>query len=246
MRNAGRLLKPQQLSSWKEEQDAMANHIKQKVDRNCALNILEAGCGVGWGFDLEGVQYTLTGVDIDKNALDIRKNRQRDLDIAILGDLRTVTLKESEYDVIYSSYVLEHVDGAEGVLKNFVRWLKSGGTMILRIPNGDSAWCFLVRITPFWFHILYKKYIEGNKNAGKPGHAPFPTFYDKVVSRSGIYEFCEKHGLVIKAEYSAGHGRKSRQIFGFLSSLLVRIVHLASFGRLSVEYACLIYVIEKP
>jgi hypothetical protein len=124
--------------------------------------------------------------------------------------------------------------------------LKPGGILIVTIPNRDSAWGFLSRITPFWLHIFYKKYVEGDENAGKPGHPPFPTFYDKVVSRSGIHKFCEKHGLVIKAEYSAGHGRRDRQIFGFLSGLLVRIVYLASVRRLSLQYASLIYVIEKP
>jgi len=246
MRSAGKSPEPQKLASSKQEMETVANHIKQKACNGGALNVLEAGCGMQWALDLDGVQYTLTGVDVDQDALDIRKNKRGDLDIAILGDLRTVALKESEYDVICSSYVLEHIDGAEGVLKNFVRWLRPGGILILTIPNRDSAWGFLTRITPFWFHVFYKRYIEGYRNAGKPGRAPFPTFYDKVVSRSGMYEFCEKHDLVVRAEYSAGHGYKNRRIFEFLSSLLVWIVHFASFRRLSVKYACLIYVIEKP
>jgi len=226
--------------------ETVANHIKQKACNVGALNVLEAGCGMRWGLDLDGVQYTLTGVDIDQDALDIRKNKRGDLDIAILGDLRTVALKESAYDVIYNSYVLEHIDGAEDVLESFVRWLKPGGILILTIPNRNSALGFLTRITPFWFHVFYKKYVQGYKNAGKPGRAPFPTFYDEVVSRSGMHEFCEKHGLVMRAEYSVGHGSQNRWIFEFLESLLVWTVHLASFRRLSAKYACLIYVIEKP
>ena len=245
MPEAAKFSKPQKLSSHKEERDTIANHIKEKACSNYALNILEAGCGTKWGIDLKGVEYSLTGVDTDKNALDIRKNQQRDLDIAILGDLRTVTLEESHYDVIYNSYVLEHVDGAKGVLKNFVLWLKPGGILILIIPNRDSAKAFLTRITPFWFHIYYKRHVKGKSNAGKPGHGPFPTFFDKVVSRRGIYEFCEKHGLVIRAEYSAGHGRKFRWITRILSRLLFWTVHLGSFRRLSRKYTNLIYVIEK-
>lgn len=245
MRNVGKFPEPQQLGSWKQEMDTIANHIKQKACSDRALSILEAGCGRKWGLDLEDVQYTLTGIDIDQSALDIRKNHKRDLDIIILGDLRTVALR-SEYDIIYCNYVLEHIDGAEGILENFARWLKPGGILILRIPNRDSAAGFLTRITPFWFHIFYKKYIQGFKNAGKPGYAPYPTFYDEVVSRSGIYEFCEKHGLSMRAEYSLGHQRKKRRVFVFLSRLLVWIVHLASFGGLSVKYSSLTYVIEKP
>jgi SAM-dependent methyltransferase len=247
MWNAAKLPKPHQLGSWVEEMATMANHIKQKaVVSNSGLNILEAGCGTMWAIDLEGIQYTLTGVDIDKNALEIRKNQQRDLDVAILGDLLNVNLGESEYDVIYNSYVLEHINGAEAVLENFVRWLKPGGILILRIPNRDSARGFLTRITPFWFHILYAKYILGDKNAGKPGRAPFPTFFDKVVSRKGIYGFCKKHGLLMKVEYGGGSGRKAHPVFMFLSNLIVWTLHLASFTRLSVKHAILIYVIEKP
>jgi len=245
MRNADEFPEPQQLGSWKEEMDTIANHIKRKACSNHALGVLEAGCGTEWELDLRGVRYTLTGIDIDKNALDIRKN-QKDLDIAILGDLRTATLKESEYDVIYNSNVLEHIDGAEGVLENFVKWLKPGGVLILRMPNRDSVWGFLTRTTPFWFHVFYKKYIQGNKNAGKPGHDPFPTFFDKVVSRRGIYEFCEKHGLVIIAEYSVRYRPKNRRPLWFIQSWLAWIVHLASLKRLSVKFANLIYVIEQP
>jgi len=225
--------------------DIMADHIKQEAASNGALNILEAGCGAQLNLDLEGVQYKLTGVDIDKNQLDIRKNQEEDLDICILGDLRSVSLKENEYDVIYSSYVLEHIDGAEGVLENFLRWLKPGGILILRIPNRESVRGFLARITPFWFHILYAKHILGDKDAGKPGHGPFPTFFNKVVSRSGIYGFCAKNGLIIEAEYSCGV-RKRRRIDSFLSNLITWMIHLTSFTRLSGKHPILIYVIKRP
>jgi 2-polyprenyl-3-methyl-5-hydroxy-6-metoxy-1,4-benzoquinol methylase len=107
-----RLPEALELSSWREEMDTMADYIKQEAATKGKLSILEAGCVTMWALDLWDVQYTLTGVDMDKDALDIRKNQQRDLDICIIGDLRTVRLDESAYDVIYSSYVLEHVDGA--------------------------------------------------------------------------------------------------------------------------------------
>jgi len=241
----GKFPKPQQLGSWVEEMDVMADHIKQKALSNGALNILEAGCGAQLNLDLGGVQYKLTGVDINKSELDIRNNQQGDLDVSILGDLRSVSLKENEYDVIYNSYVLEHIDGAERVLENFFRWLKPGGILILRIPNRDSVRGFLTWITPFWFHVLYVKHILGDKDAAKPGHGPFPTFFDKVVSRSGIYGFCKKQGLLIKAEYSCGM-RKKRRIDSFLSNLIPCIIYLASFARLSARHPILIYVIRKP
>jgi SAM-dependent methyltransferase len=236
---------PHHLSSWKDLTEILSNYIKQKASSGVDLEILEAGCGTKWGLDLRDVQYTLTGVDIDSDALNIRKSQSGDLEVAILGDLRTVDLQENWYDVIYNAFVLEHVAGAEYVLKNFMRWLKPGGILILFIPDRDSAKGFLTRILPFWLHVFYKKYIQGVKNAGKPGFDPFPTFFDKVVSRNGIYEFCEQHDLVIRKEYSYKLKATNYQILDFLSNLLLVIIHLVSFGRLSVKYGDLIYIIEK-
>jgi SAM-dependent methyltransferase len=224
----------------------IADHIKQKASFNGALNILEAGCGRRWRLNLEEVEYTLTGVDLDRNALDIRKNQHKDLDVAILGDLRTVSLEENNYDIVFCENVLEHIDGAEDVLKCFVRWLKPSGIMILVFPNRDSAYGFATRITPFWVHVFYKKHIQGIKNAGKPGHDPYPVSFDKVVSRNGIYEFCERHGLIIKAEYRMdGRPMKSRNVW-FLTQILLWGLYLISFKRLSVNYRSLMYIIEKP
>jgi 2-polyprenyl-3-methyl-5-hydroxy-6-metoxy-1,4-benzoquinol methylase len=174
MRTADELLKTHRLSSGLEEMNAIAAHIRHIARNDRSLDILEAGCGRRWGLDLEGVQYTLTGVDSDKNALDIRKNQQGDLDIAILGDLRTVDLEENRYDVIFNSYVLEHVDGAEDVLNNFVRWLKPGGIMILRIPNRASVKGFITRITPLWFHVIYKGIFRDTNMRGNQAMTLFP------------------------------------------------------------------------
>lgn len=213
--------------------EILSNHIKPKNSDGFVLEILEAGCGTKWSLDLKNVRYTLTGIDTDQNALNIRKNQSGDLETAILGDLRTANLRENAYDVIYNAYVLEHIDGAESVLKNFARWLKPSGILILLIPNRDSAKGFLTRILPFWLHIFYKKYIQGVGNAGKPGFDPFPTFFDNIVTRKGIYEFCEKHNLVIREEYSYKPKVKNRLILDSLSNLPLIIVYLISFGRFS-------------
>ncbi|MGH8167190.1 MAG: class I SAM-dependent methyltransferase [Woeseiaceae bacterium] len=140
------------------------------------LNILEAGCGRRWPF--KKGSHTITDIDMDQHALDFRRDQQNDLDVAVLGDLRELELPTASFDVIYSAFVLEHVDGAEKVLDNFVSWLKPGGLLMLTFPDRDGVYGFFTRITPFWFHVLYKKYVEGIKNAGKPGFVPYETFHD--------------------------------------------------------------------
>jgi len=88
-----------------------------------SIRILEAGCGPRWLLDLTGVEYTLTGVDIYERDLEIRKNKTKDLDEGIVGDLRTVELDADAFDVTYNSFVLEH---ARLVLDKFPTMGKAG------------------------------------------------------------------------------------------------------------------------
>ena len=236
------------LDNYEELFRTITNHIKQKAKNQAKLNILEAGCGRRWALNLADIDYSLTGVDIDKDALDIRINKQKDMDIAVLADLKAAPLEDNSYDVIFNYNVLEHIDGAEKVLENFLRWLKPGGIMIIRFPNRDSVYGFLTRKTPFWFHIFFAKYIKGYKNAGKPGFDPYPTSFDKVVSRKGIFGFCKKHDLKLNAEYRVDLKRdpgKSRSI-RFMIKILLWKIQIASFKKLTVHYYGLLYIIEKP
>lgn len=220
--------------------------IRQKAGQH-PVRILEAGCGNKWPLDLTGLSYRLTGIDVDKDALEIRKTNVRDLDEIMVGDLRTASLfPEATFDVIYSSFVLEHVDGAERVLDNFFRWLAPGGLLILRVPDRDSVYGFITRITPFWAHVLYKRHVQGVPNAGRPGFDPYPTYYDDVVCREGLHRYCRKHGWIIKYESGFAGYLPTRFLVGVLVRNLVRAVATASFGRLQWRYNNITLMIQKP
>ena len=154
------------------------------------LRILEAGCGRDWPLRLT-VPYELMGLDLDPVALAART----DLDEAVVGDLRTAELPPHAFDVIYSAYVLEHVRGAQQVLERFLSWLAPGGMLIIHVPDRDSAYGFLTRMTPLWAHVLVYRHVFGIAAAGTAGHGPYPTYHDKVVSERGMQEFCRRHGL---------------------------------------------------
>lgn len=160
------------------------------------LRILEAGCGRKWPLELS-VPYTLTGLDLDAEALAARE----DLDEARVGDLRTAEFPARSFDVIYSAFVLEHVPGAQQVLERLVRWLAPGGMLIIQVPERDSAYGFLTRVTPMWAHVLVYRYLLGYDWAGTTGHGPYPTYHDKVVSERGLGEFCRAGGLAAPELY---------------------------------------------
>jgi 2-polyprenyl-3-methyl-5-hydroxy-6-metoxy-1,4-benzoquinol methylase len=160
----------------------------------------------------------------------------------IVGDLRSLDLERNRYDVIYNSYVLEHIDGAEGVLEKFAN---PGGILILRIPDRNSVKGFVTRVTPFWFHMFYAKYIARFRYAGKTGFGPYPTSLDPIVSRAGIHQFCRNKQFIIKEEYGHGSHLHSQGIGHFLIYLFARTVSLLSLGKLAWEYTDLTYVLEK-
>jgi SAM-dependent methyltransferase len=231
--------------TFPENIELMEGWLKRK-GRGRALRILEAGCGNHWPLNLDGIQYALVGVDVDARALEIRKASARPGDEIRYGDLRNRELfGAAQFDAIYNSFVLEHVAGAEHVLENFAYWLAPGGLLILRIPDRDSVFGFVARTTPFWCHVFYKKYAKGNRNAGKPGFDPYPTVYDRIVSRQGIHDFCRARGLVIRDEAGYADYLPRGRIFGPLSRVLVRTISVLSLGRLDGRYNNLTLVIEK-
>jgi len=209
------------------------------------LKILEAGCGRRWPIDMGGIAFLLTGIDVDGEALAARKAGAGDLDKAIVGDLRTVSYPPQEFDVIYNAFVLEHISGAEQVLHQFDEWLKPGGVMILRLPDRNTVYGFTTRFTPFWFHVLFKKYVQGNRNAGKPGFEPYPTFYDQVVSREGIHEFARQHDLIVEEEYGLNTYLDGPGIIKKLMCFYVWSVGKLSLGKLSSNYNDLCMVLRK-
>jgi len=231
---------------WSDEnRQILSNYIKENFSGN--IQILEAGCGQAWDLNLDGLEYEITGVDLSEDALKLRKNQQNDLDKIIVGDLRTVELGKDNYDVIYSSYVLEHIDGAEQVLDNFFQWLKPKGVLILRIPDAETVYGFLSKQSPFWLHVFYKKYIQGKPHAGEPGYDPFPAFFDPVVSSSGMQKYCLKHNLPIKIAYSYAvtHPEIMFQSFPNLGKFVYKMIGILSFGKLASNRNDIVFVIEK-
>lgn len=233
------------INSKVEEMRLLAAVVRNAHDGVRPVRILEAGCGKRWHLDTAPVPLAITGVDIDANIMRIRREQHGDIDHEIVGDLRTVDLPRSAFDVAYSSYMLEHVAGAEAVLDRLVDTLVPGGVLILRVPDGESVYGFCVRHSPHRLHVMYKRYIERKPNAGKPGYAPFPTVYDDVVSLSGLRRFADGHGLTIELAYGTDYYLDVYRPLRPLAERAVRLVGWLSGGRLSSDHANIGLVLRK-
>lgn len=234
------------LTSASQERGLLTGAVRELAARDGVLRILEAGCGKRWPIDLEGLPHHLTGVDTDVEALRVRRETRGDLDEEIVADLREVELAAEAYDLIYCSYVLEHVAGAELVLDRFTIALRPGGRLIVRIPDGHSVYGFVTRRTPHWVHVAFKRYVKGSLNAGKPGYGPYPTVYDEVISREGLRSYAQSRGLAVLHEYGTNH---HLNVFGSAKrpvDALLRGVAALSFGRLSATHNNIGVVLGKP
>ncbi|MGV7255907.1 class I SAM-dependent methyltransferase [Mycobacterium kansasii] len=210
------------------------------------LEILEAGCGLDWPLDLDGVDYRLTGIDLDKDALQSRIQKMGDLHEAIIGDLAApATIPASRYDVIYNSFVLEHIPDAEGALINMLNGLKPGGLLVLRIPDRDSVYGWTARRMPFRLHIAYYRYFVRYPHAGKPGHSPFPTYYAPLISRAGIRDFCNRNGCTILEERGHTYYVRGTDVRVRITRAYAKALSAISLGALSWRHNNLTYVIRK-
>jgi SAM-dependent methyltransferase len=224
----------------------LADAVLGSEEQSGVVRVLEAGCGNRWVLTPRSDAVHITGVDTDADALRIRREVQGDLDEEIVGDLRTLALPPESFDVVYCSYVLEHVAGAEGVLDRFVACLRPGGRLIVRVPNGDSVYGFLTRHSPHRVHVLYKRYIERKPDAGKPGHAPYPTVYDKVVTLRGLRAWADRNGLEVLQEFGTN---TYLRVFGPLEpvvAVVLRAIAAVSRGRLSASHNNICLIFQKP
>ena len=116
----------------------------------------------------------------------------------------------------------------------------------MKIPDRDTVFGLFTRLTPFWFHRLYKRHLRNLAESGKAGCGPFPTVYDKVVSRKGVHEYCGKKGLSILEEVGRDcYFGRSGKVAPFLETVLFKTVNILSFGKLASRHNGLTYILAK-
>jgi Methyltransferase domain len=147
--------------------------------------------------------------------------------------------------VVYSSFVLEHVPQADVALTNFVRWLKPGGLLILHLPERATARGFLTRMLPHRLHVLFHRHVYGSKMAGKPGYAPYPTYYHPVIARAQLCDFLQARNVRCLGLYADGWRREGSGAMKLMARFLVILTSMLSLGYLTADYMNLMYIAEK-
>ena len=89
-----------------------------------------------------------------------------------------------------------------------------------------------------WAHIAFHRYVHGDKNAGKLGCGPYPTYYDDILYRPAFFEFVRNIGLSVV----------DHKLFGqepWIVRVFMSIVQAITFGRLRARELSFMYVLRK-
>src|ERR1700709_1890374 len=135
----------------------------------------------------------VTVVDIDEDQIRNNDYAQE----TILGDVQSYHFKPETFDLVICYNVVEHLPDVEAALLGFRESLKQGGLILIGAPNPKSLSGVVTKYTPHWFHVWFYRHIRGDKNAGLPGQAPFPTFFHPLVTLSKLEAFARTHRLQV-------------------------------------------------
>src|SRR6195952_997350 len=174
------------------------------------LRIYEAGGGSTSFLPLDVLHRArITVVDIDEDQIRNNDYAQE----AILGDIQTYRFTPGSFDLVICYNVIEHVPDVEAALLGFCGSLKDNGLILIGAPNPKSLSGFVTKYSPHWFHVWFYRYVRGDRNAGLPGFAPFPTHFHPLVTPSNLESFATKHGLrvIYRKQYESPRYPEMRQ-----------------------------------
>lgn len=177
------------LRARKDLQDFLDSHWTA----DGTLRVLDAGCGGAVRIRLPG-QAHITGIDISPESA-ARNTAIADI---IIGDVQTYPLPSGTFDIVVCWELLEHVKEPRAALTRFVKTLRQGGLIVLAIPNPHSLKGLITKLSPHGLHVWILRHLLKQKNAGRPGFAPFPTHLSPDIAPAALERFFLAHNMSVR------------------------------------------------
>lgn len=136
-------LKKQAISN-QEFDDYVLN--ESKILKYEDLEVLDIGCSNGFKTNMLFDKYSniknITGIDVDYNAIleakeNFKNNKRYTFELKSIDEL-----EEKKYDIIYLSYVLQHLENPQEVLKKLKNNLTERGIIIIKVPDDSFKFCY--------------------------------------------------------------------------------------------------------
>lgn len=126
---------------WFKGRREIISHIISELNLRPKASILEIGCGTGGNLEMLSQFGSVSGLEMDSNALALAKTHSKnryDLRQGICPDLSSFS--ERTFDLICMFDVLEHIDLETETLREAAKLLTKGGRIILTVPAYQWLW----------------------------------------------------------------------------------------------------------
>lgn len=250
----------------KEQIEILKQYIPENELRGKRL--LEIGSGPGifnfvarkdYGIEAWGIEPGSEGFDgFYEISREFLEDNGMESERIIKGIGENIPFADEEFDIVYSTNVLEHVDSPEKVLSEAIRVCRPGGVIQIVAPNYGSFFdghyaCFYFPYQPKWFWKIWLRYILKRD----------PNFVDTLRTNINFFsmrKWLKPHLKNIKIisfgeevfkermkknDFSAWAGlRKVKKWIGLIHRL--KLVRLASFFLVSTRaYNPIILTLKK-
>lgn len=206
--------------------------------------VLEAGCGSTSHLALPATAR-LAGIDISESQL----RRNRTLHERMLGDVTTYPFPASRFDLVVCWDVLEHLADPVRGLDNLFGSVKSGGLVLVALPNLWSLKGLISRFTPFSVHRAFYRYVIGDRRPATE-FDQFPTYLRLAIAPRRLTRFAASRGFEVRffrlyqgpvQTWMRRHKRWADLGFGLLGTLSTAL----SFGTFDANHSDCLILLQK-
>ncbi len=136
-----------------------------------------------------------------------------------------IPIADNKYDLAFANFVMEHVVDSEKTAKEINRIVKPGGNLVISLSNPCAPEFKLAKITPTWFHQLFRQKKHDNAY-------PVNYVYKNI---NNFINIMEKNGWILQekkyfpAIYSYLHNFFIINIIGLLYDKVLLFLNIKSW-----------------
>ncbi|MGD9276217.1 MAG: class I SAM-dependent methyltransferase [Candidatus Pacearchaeota archaeon] len=186
--------------------------------------ILDQGCGIGQ-YPLTAYKLgfkNVTGLDFSKELIRAARKNAEKLNYKINfieGDIRKMPFEKSEFDIVISAGIVEHVPETKLAIAEISRVLKNKGYLIIHVPQKISVFTITKKIQQFF----------GLWKCG----------YEKSFTKKYFSNLLKKNNFEI-IEFSLPPFRAGKhKILGGVLEVLDKPLHALGFGGHHMSFLCM-------
>lgn len=192
--------------------------VQQHFSKQQPLVVYEAGCGSAPVYEsLFDERMSILGADADVGQLLKNKRNQW----SVLTDIQQCELSAESVDFIVCFDVIEHLSEPYWAMEKFDSCLKESGLLLLAFPNIWSLKGIITKLTPYFIHKLFYRFVIGDRTAMGEDSRQFRTFLRPSISFSKVLSYFEQQGYVRHMAFTyegpvPEHLRKRNAVYGYL------------------------------